>query len=123
MDSTRRQFIVTIAAIGGGVGLLGSACDGSSTTDAGGPPGDGGGGGCASPRATIAVNHGHILTVAASDVTAGVTQTYDITGTATHGHMVTLSALSFTALMSGGTVTVTSTTTTAHMHGITVRCA
>ena len=50
-------------------------------------------------------------------------QTYDITGTATHGHTVTLSAADFTTLMGGGSVTVNSTSDSAHTHAVTVRCA
>lgn len=123
MDSTRRQFIVTIAAIGGGVGLFGSGCDGSPAPDDAGSPPDSGGGGCAAPQSTIADNHGHSLTVSASDVTTGTMQTYDIIGTGTHAHTVTLEAAHFATLAGGGPVTVTSSVGGSHTHEVTVSCS
>ena len=69
----------------------------------------------------IAGNHGHALTVSASDVADGVDKTYDIQGASAHAHQVTLTAAHFAQLAQGATITVTSSVT-GHDHDVTVRC-
>lgn len=119
MDTTRREFLTLLAAIGGGIGLLGSACGDDDAPV--GPGADGGGGGCAATQSLIAANHGHTLVVDRSHVTAGIERTYDITGSAEHGHTVTLTVAHFATLAGGGSVMVTSTLT-GHTHVVTVSC-
>ena len=74
---------------------------------------------------TIGTNHGHVLTVSAADVAAGVDKTYDITGTSPHSHSVTITAANFASLASNpnGSVMVTSTSGGAHTHQVTILCA
>jgi hypothetical protein len=72
---------------------------------------------------TIAMNHGHVLTVAKEDVVAGVDKTYDIQGTATHTHSVTVTAAMFTMLKGNMAASLTSTTNAMHSHGVTITCA
>ena len=73
--------------------------------------------------ATIAANHGHLLSIPRGDVVAGVAKTYSIQGTATHLHQVTVSAAQFATLKRGATVSTTSSNGAGHTHGVTLRCA
>jgi len=73
-------------------------------------------------NSAIQSNHGHSLTVSASDVNAGAEKTYDITGGAGHSHQVTVTSGNFTTLKSNQSITVTSTTT-GHTHSVTISCA
>ena len=77
---------------------------------------------CASTGATIANNHGHVITVTAAEANAGVDKTYQIQGTSLHPHTVTITAAQFTMLKSLGTITVTSSTDAMHSHSVTVTC-
>jgi hypothetical protein len=54
--------------------------------------------------AIISMNHGHVLSVPAADITAGVDKTYSVMGTATHNHFVQITAAEFAMLKAGGTV-------------------
>jgi hypothetical protein len=116
MKITRRQFLGTAV-----IGTAAAACGG----------GDDGGGGttkdCVVNGATtqISGNHGHAVTVSIADVMAGVDKTYDIMGTSVHTHSVTVTAANFASLMNNpsGSVMVTSTTSDAHQHTITILCA
>jgi hypothetical protein len=91
--------------------------------------GAGGTGGTTANKActtSIANNHPppgqHIVAVPFADVTAGVDKMYDIKGMADHSHTITLTAANFATLKAGTQVIVTSTTTLAHMHDVTVVC-
>jgi hypothetical protein len=78
-------------------------------------------GGCTE---TIAMNHGHVLTVTEQDVMAAVDKDYDIQGSSPHTHTVTITAADFATLaMSGGMITVTSSMGGMHTHSVTVTCA
>lgn len=116
MKITRRQFLGTAV-----IGAAAAACGGGD---------DGGGGGSKDcvvngTTATITSNHGHAITVSMADVMAGVDKTYDIMGTSAHTHSVTVTAANFASLMNSPTASlmVTSTTTDAHMHAVTILCA
>jgi len=87
--------------------------------------GGGGGGGGNECGTTIDLNHGHVLTVAKADATAGVEKTYHIQGGATHDHTVTITAAQFADLAAGTQVILTSSPSTdlTHDHSITVNCA
>jgi len=125
--TTRREVLFALGAL-----ALLPACGGDDTPtpgtdagrDTGTPPVDlGGGGSCAAVTSRIDANHGHVLAVPAADIAAGTAQTYGIMGSSGHTHSVTLSATDFASLQSDGMVVVTSTTSSAHMHAITVTCA
>jgi hypothetical protein len=118
MKITRRTFLGTAV-----VGAAAAACGGSGGDD--GPGGTGKD--CVVNGATtqISSNHGHVITVSTADVMAGVDKTYDIMGTALHTHSVTVTAANFASLMNNpdGSVMVTSTTSDAHQHTVTILCA
>ena len=119
MKVTRRQFLGAVA-----VGATVAACGGDD------PPPDAPGQAqrnCAmnGTNETIENNHGHTITVTASDVAGGVDKTYDITGTAGHPHMVTITAANFATLQSNanGSIMVTSTSDGTHTHDVRIVCA
>ena len=78
--------------------------------------------GASSCGAQFDFNHGHVLIIQLSDLNSTTPMSYDITGTADHAHTVTFSVTELAALKAGASVTVTSTTTFAHRHVITVSC-
>ena len=121
MSMTRKEFLGTMIGAAGAVALTGCGGDDGGGTDSSVQRN------CAmnGTAVTIDGNHGHVLTVTASDVNAGVDKTYDIMGTAIHTHMVTVKAADFAKLQSNanGSVMVTSTLGSAHMHTITILCA
>lgn len=96
-------------------------CTGSPGTGGSGA-GGGGGGTCDDPTETIGSNHGHVLTVTAAEVRTGADVTYHIMGTSSHDHTVTITAAMFQSLVSGMTVSATSSSA-GHTHSITVVCA
>ena len=115
MAINRKTFLLQL--MGGGWALAGCGGGGSSYT-APPPPGPAGGG-CV---ATIAGNHGHVLTIAAADLNSAVDISYDIHGTADHTHSVTFTAGQLAQLKAGMMVQVTTTTTSAHNHAISEGC-
>ncbi len=119
MSMTRKQFLRTI--VGAGIGVAGVATLAACGGDDGGPA-DAPGGSCTTPTATIAGNHGHIITVTKAEVTAATAKSYDIMGTATHTHTVMVTAGNFATLAGGGTVTITSSAS-GHTHDVVVMCA
>jgi hypothetical protein len=118
MKMTRRQFLgasaaaVAVAACGGDEKTPDASMQARNCTTNG-------------TNAAIAGNHGHTITVTASEVAAGVDKTYDITGDGGHTHMVTVTAANFATLQSNanGSVMVTSTSGAAHTHEVTITCA
>lgn len=127
---TRKEFVARMA--GASVVLLFQACGGG---------GSGGGTITAAPSSgpapspapaptassatcsdTIVANHGHVLTVAASDLDSMVDLTYDIHGTADHTHFVVLTVAQLSALKAGTTVATQSTITLDHQHDISISC-
>lgn len=112
MDLTRKTFLIQLL---GGSWVL-SGCGGGGDAGGGTTPM---GTGCA---ATIAGNHGHVLTIAAADLNSLVDIPYDIHGTADHTHSVIFTAAQLAALKAGNSVNVTSSTTLAHSHAIGERC-
>jgi hypothetical protein len=128
-EMSRQQFLRTLAGIG--VGTLGAslliACgsvEDDMVDDDMEPPGTPS---CVAngSSVTIGTNHGHALTVAMADVSAGAEKTYDITGTSLHAHSVTVTAAQFAMLAAGGSasITVVSTTGANHTHSVMVTCA
>lgn len=123
---TRKEFVARMA--GASVVLLFQACGGGSS--------DGGTisaapalGPAPSPTAssatctdTIVANHGHVLTVAATELDSMVDLTFDIHGTADHTHFVLLTVAQLSALKAGTTVATQSTVTLDHQHDISISC-
>jgi hypothetical protein len=72
---------------------------------------------------TISANHGHVLVVSKTDVTAATSKTYDIHGTADHTHSVTVTAAMFTALKGNTAIMMISSRDSGHTHSVTVMCA
>jgi len=103
------------------------SCSSSSDDNS---PNNGGGGGVFEPdclkngaTGSISVNHGHNLTVSATDVNSGAEKTYNITGSAGHSHSVTVTADDFLTLKDNLPVTIDSTAGGGHTHSVTVSCA
>jgi hypothetical protein len=119
MDVSRKTFVETLLAgsallvfhgCGGGSDYNGSAGNPMPTT------------GCSD---AISNNHGHVLTIAVTDLDSTTAKTYDIRGTATtHTHTVTFTPAQLAQLKAGTVVTVTSTpaATDGHMHDAAVTC-
>lgn len=116
MAITRKMFLIQLAS--GSWALAAGGCGGGGDYAAAPAPAPAGAG-CA---ATIAANHGHVLTIAAADLTSLVDKTYDIQGTADHTHSVTFTAAQLAQLKAGNPVSVMTTTTLAHNHAIDERC-
>ena len=119
MTLTRKEFLGGLA--GGTALLLLSGCGGGGSSSYGGGMSSSG---C---NETIAANHGHVLTIALSDLASMVDKTYDIRGTADHTHSVTFTVAQLQMLKMGQTVNVTSTTSTSatygtHFHAISANC-
>ena len=119
MAMTRKEFC---AALGGStVVLLFQACGGGGGYGGPAPAA------CGSSGAAIAGNHGHVLTIARVDLDSMIARTYGMAGSASHDHQVTFSVAQLQTLKTGGSVTVTSTMTTAaglgtHDHNVTASC-
>jgi hypothetical protein len=126
----KAAFGLVTAGLGfAAVESCGSKCDAGANASCGGGgtggSGAGGGGGadtCDNPSETIGSNHGHLLTVAAADVSAAADVTYHIMGTSSHDHTVLISAAMFAKLAAGMPVSTTSSSA-GHTHDITVVCA
>jgi hypothetical protein len=73
----------------------------------------------------IGRNHGHELVVSPADVKAGVTKTYDLTGTSGHAHEVTLGADDFKQLAAGQVLRMPATryNGVGHLHRVLVKVA
>jgi len=73
----------------------------------------------------ISNNHGHSLTIPASDTDSTTDMTYDIAGVAGHSHLITLTPAQLQMIKVMTAVTVTSTVggTPPHTHDVTVNCA
>jgi hypothetical protein len=113
---TRKAFCGVMA--GSTVALLFQACGGGGG-DTPAPAPAPAGAGCSD---TIAANHGHVLVVATTDLDSLTDKIYNIQGAAIHNHTVTLTVAQLRSLKAGTTVTVTSSMTDLHDHGVTISC-
>ena len=118
MSMSRKRFLGSLA--GGTVVLLFQGCGGGGSSY--------GGGGTPTPSTTcssttITNNHGHALSVPKTDLDSATDKVYSIQSAASHDHTVTLTPTMLAQLKAGMMVTVTSTTTLAHNHDVTVSCA
>lgn len=122
MSLTRNQFLRSV--VSAAAGAAGAAWLVACGDDGGGGGADAAARSCTMNGTTVAIsgNHGHVLMVSKADVVAGVSKTYDITGTAGHTHTVTISAALFTMLQNNMTV-MTISMMDDHTHNITVMCA
>jgi hypothetical protein len=116
MDVSRKRFVETVVA--GSALLLFHGCGGGGSYN-GGAPNPMGASGC---FPDILGNHGHLLTIALTDLDSTTAKTYDIHGSADHTHSVTFSAAQLAQLKAGNLVTVTSSETLAHTHVVNVSC-
>ena len=114
MAITRKTFLVQMV----GASWALASCGGGGDAAAPAPPPAGGG--CV---ATIAGNHGHVLSIGAADLNSAVAITYDIVGSADHTHSVSFSAAQLAQLKAGTMVSVTTSTTLAHDHVISEQCS
>lgn len=118
-DISRKQFL---GALGSGTVVLWlQACGGGgSSYDSGG--GGGGNASCGAGESNISSNHGHTLTIDEADLDSTTDKTYNIMGSADHNHTVTFTPAQLAMLKSGLDVTVTSSITNVHSHGVTASC-
>ena len=112
---TRKTFCGALA--GSTVALLFQGCGGGGSDAPAPAPGAAG---CSD---MIAANHGHTLVIATADLDSATEKAYNIQGAAVHNHTVTLSVAQLRALKAGTTVNVTSSTTAAHEHAVTILCS
>ncbi|MEO8807324.1 MAG: hypothetical protein ABI433_14690 [Burkholderiaceae bacterium] len=118
VSMSRKTFCGALA--GSTVALLFQACGGGGGDSAAPAPAPAPGAtGCSD---TIDANHGHVLVIATADLDSATDKVYDIQGGAVHNHSVTLTVAQLRALKAGTTVSVTSSTTLAHEHGVTILC-
>jgi hypothetical protein len=113
---TRKAFCARLT--GASVVLLIQACGGGGDSPAAtsvSPSGTG----CTD---TIAANHGHVLTIAATDLDSATDKVYDIQGSADHSHTVTLTVANLRALKAGTMVSLVTSTTLAHEHNVSIQC-
>ncbi len=121
MRTTRIQFVQGTLGVCAG-GFLLAACggdDGDDGSNAGTGGTSTGGGACG---ASIAANHGHMITVTKADAMAGAAKTYNIQGGSDHPHSVAVSAAEFAMLAAGDPVTITSSSDAQHTHSVTITC-
>lgn len=71
----------------------------------------------------ISANHGHVLSIPASDLDSTVSLMYDITGSADHSHTILLTPAQLQQIKAKAPVTVASSVDLAHFHDVTTNCA
>jgi hypothetical protein len=118
---TRKEFLHTGLAAMVAIPLVACSSDDGNDTAADGS-GDGGGDCSGGATANIANNHGHVVDVTGSDISAGAAKDYDMMGTASHTHTLSVSADDMANLVAGMSVSLTSSVTAGHSHGVTLSC-
>jgi hypothetical protein len=112
---TRREFTVEWAlALLAGATITITGC-GDDDDD----PGTGPSGGQGGEVGTISANHGHSVTIATAQITAGNALTATLTTGNGHVHSIDLTAAQVVAIGQNQQVSVTSTTQDAHNHVVT----
>jgi hypothetical protein len=126
MSLTRKEFLTSVVgAVAGAAGAAVLVACGSNgeSSDAGVAKNCATNGGLAA----IGANHGHMMTVTAADVNAGIDKPYSIQGSAGHTHTVLVTAAQFMTMKTnpGTNITINSSvdSTPAHMHAIMISCA
>jgi len=118
---TRKRFLIslfgsTAAVLLEGCGGGGDGYSSPTPSPSPSPPAAG----C--DATAISGNHGHALEFPKTDLDSMADKNYNIMGTADHNHSVTLTVAQLATLKAGGSVTVTSSTTSGHSHDVTVGC-
>lgn len=120
MSLTRKEFLGSMIGLASGAAgaVLLVGCGGDEAS------GDAGATSCSMNGSTTEIggNHGHMLVVSKADIAAGVSKTYDITGSADHAHSVAIGASFFAMLQNNMAVTTSSSTVDSHSHSIMVTC-
>jgi hypothetical protein len=116
---TRKDFCSS--ALGATLLLLIESCGGGGSSYS---AGTGTVAGCGN---TIALNHGHVLTIALADLDSPTDTTYNIQGSADHNHTVTLTVAQLRTLKTGASISTVSSitvspTTGSHQHDIVITC-
>jgi hypothetical protein len=116
----RREFLKELSYLGfvsGMVFLVGCGDDNGDNGDSGSTPGN------SDITGTISNNHGHTVTLTASQLQAGedVTLTMTPGGDDEHTHTVYLTADDLDKIASACSVTVTSSTDSGHSHEVNFR--
>jgi hypothetical protein len=112
---TRKVFFGSV--LGATVLLLVESCGGGGSSYS---AGTGTVAGCGN---TIALNHGHVLTIALADLDSATDMTYNnIQGNADHNHTVTLTVAQLRTLKTGASVSTVSSITLSHQHDIVITC-
>jgi hypothetical protein len=113
---TRREFTVESAlATLAGVTITISGCgddDDDNPTTSPTPP-------ATDKTGAVGTNHGHVATITAAQLTAGMALTLNIQGTAPHPHTVALTQAEVTQISGGTRVEKVSSTDNAHSHTVT----
>ena len=106
----RREFLqeTGIAALLAGVSVTIGGCGSDDSVS----PGPGGVAG------VIGGNHGHSVSLSASQLEGGVAVTLTMSG-GSHSHTVSLTDAQVASVADAGTVTVTSSSGSGHTHGVT----
>ena len=117
---SRREFTrESVLAMLAGVVITITGCSDSPSAPSQGGSG-GGGSTTGDVSGVVSANHGHIATVTAVQITAGVAiASLDMMGTATHTHTVSLTASQVQQIGSRQRVAVDSTTDAGHQHTVT----
>ena len=121
MTITRKQFLDGATATT--VLLLFQGCGGGGGGYGSPAPAPAPASGCGASGTQISGNHGHALVIPSADLDSMVNRTYDIQNSADHNHTVTFTPTQLAQLKAHATVVVTSSTTLAHNHDLTVMCA
>ena len=128
MNRSRRLFMANTATV---LGFAVTGCGGGGGYTASPPPPQAPPPAPPPPPATaqscgataIAGNHGHVLTIPATDVESTVDMVYSILGTADHNHLVTLTAAQLAQIKGKTALVVVSTIGgDGHTHQVTVNC-
>lgn len=70
----------------------------------------------------ITANHGHSLTISATDLDSPTDRTFSIAGLADHDHTITLTVAQLQGIKAKLATTVASTVNLSHSHDVTVNC-
>ena len=123
----RKQFIVLSFTLIGSAAAAGcSGGGGGSTTGTGGAGGTGGPVTCDDPLGSMQLSdangHTHTVTVPMAALQATPPQMFTTSSVNAHTHTISLSAGNLTTIGNGGSVMVTSSTSSNHTHTYRVSC-
>ena len=113
---TRREFTLesALAILSAATITISGGCGSDSPSPSPSPQP-----GATDRNGSVSANHGHIATIEAARITAGLAISLDIRGTATHAHTVELSQAEVMSIGANAQVAKVSTTDNAHSHTVT----